>query len=62
MDGTKPWYMSKNIWANVVTGLIGIYMSLIANGVHLPGIPAWLLTILGAIGIYTRVVATDKIA
>lgn len=61
MDGTKPWYTSKNLWSNVVSGLIGIYLSLIAGGVHLPAIPPWIVTILSAIGVYTRVIATDKL-
>lgn len=61
MDGEKKWYLSKNIWASVVSGLIAIYLSLIAGGVHLPAIPAWVITILSAVGVYTRVTATDKI-
>lgn len=62
MDGTKPWYQSKTIWANVVTGLIGVYLSLITSGVHLPAIPSWVITLLSSIGIYSRVTATDKIS
>lgn len=58
---TKPWYKSKTILASIVTGLIGIYTSLIANGVHLPSIPAWIVTILSAIGIYGRITATTTI-
>ena len=62
MDGTKPWYQSKTLYAVTITGLIGIYMSLIQAGVHLPAIPAWLITILSAMGFYSRVTATDKIS
>lgn len=62
LDGEKKWYQSKNIWTSVVTGLIGIYLSLVAGGVHLPAIPEWLITFLAGIGIYTRMTATDKIA
>lgn len=61
MDGQKKWYLSKTIWSSVVSGLIAIYLSLIASGVHLPGIPAWVITILSAVGVYTRVTATDKL-
>jgi len=62
MDGTKKWYQSTIIWNCVVIGVIGIYESLIASGVHLPAIPPWIITILGALGIYRRVTTTDKIA
>lgn len=57
---TKPWYQSKNIWAGVVTALIGVYLSL-APQFHWPAIPEWIFTILGAIGIYTRATATTTI-
>lgn len=60
MDGTKPWYQSKNIWAAVVTAVVGLYMSL-APQFHFPAIPEWIFTLLGAVGVYTRVTATDKI-
>lgn len=60
MDGTKPWYQSKTILAAVVVGLIGIYNS-VATAKKLPPIPDWAFTILGAIGVYTRSTATDKI-
>lgn len=62
LDGTKPWYTSKTIWASIVSGLIGTYLALIQQGIHLPSIPAWLITLLGAIGVYTRSTATDKIS
>lgn len=63
MTGTKPWYTSKTIWANVASGAIGIYLSLQAGGVpHLPPVPPWLITILSGIGIYGRKVATARIS
>lgn len=60
MDGTKPWYQSKNIWAAVTVGLLGIYNA-IALAKNLPPVPEWAYTLLGAIGIYTRVTADTKI-
>ena len=60
MDGTKKWYQSKTIWTSIITGLLGLYISLQPQ-LGWPGVPAWLLTILGAIGVYTRSTATDKI-
>jgi hypothetical protein len=60
MDGTKKWYQSKNIWTAVISGVLGMYMAL-APQLHWPSVPEWLFTILAAIGVYTRVSATDKI-
>lgn len=66
MDGKKKWYQSKNVWTGIVTVLIGIYSLIQASlapvlGFTLPAIPEWLFTVLGAIGIYTRVSATKTI-
>lgn len=66
MDSSKKWYQSKGVWTGVVTFLIGAYAGFGATvapavGWHLPAIPEWLLTILGAVGVYSRVTATDKI-
>lgn len=58
---TKPWWQSKTILSGIVTGVVGVYLSLIANGVHLPAIPAWIITILSAVGIYGRVTADTTI-
>lgn len=60
MDGTKKWYASKGVWAGIVTGLLGIYATLVPV-VPLPPIPEWLFVILGAMGVYTRVMATKEI-
>ena len=69
MDGSKKWYVSKVVWAGIVTALIGIYNivgTVIAPifGFTLPAIPNFIYDILSAIGIYTvagRVTATQKI-
>ena len=60
MEDTKKWYQSKNIWTGVVTAIVGLYLSL-APQFHWPNIPDWIFTILGAIGVYTRVTASTKI-
>lgn len=60
MDDTKAWYTSKTIWAGAIAALIGLYNAIGAVK-HLPPIPDWIFTILGAIGIYGRVTADTKI-
>jgi hypothetical protein len=57
---TKPWYQSKTIWAGLVAALIGVYNAVGAVK-SLPPIPDWIFTILGAIGVYSRVNADTKI-
>ena len=60
MDGSKKWYQSKTVWAGVVSVLIAGY-SAAASAFGLPVIPEWVFAILGTIGIYSRVTATNKI-
>lgn len=60
MDGSKPWYQSKTIYSAGAAALIGVYNT-IALHKSLPPIPDWVYTILGAVGIYSRVNATDKL-
>lgn len=58
----KKWYQSKTVWGGVVTVLSGAYELVRANlAPQLPPIPAWLFTILGAIGVYGRVTASSTI-
>lgn len=64
---TKKWYKSKGVWTGVFTVLIGAYegakVSLAPQlGWTLPDIPPLLYTLLGALGVYSRVVATEKIS
>ncbi len=46
MTNKKPWYMSKAIWAAVLTGVLGV---LDAFGVK---VPTELYVILGSFGLY----------
>lgn len=61
MDDTKPWYQSKTVIAGILAGVIGIYNT-ISVAKHLPPIPEWVFTILGAIGVYGRVTAKTEIS
>lgn len=60
MDGTKKWYTSKNLWAGVITALLGLYGTL-GGQFNLPPIPEWIFALLGTLGVYTRATATDKL-
>ncbi|MFN3551407.1 MAG: hypothetical protein ACK4WJ_06340 [Endomicrobiia bacterium] len=62
----KHWWQSKTIWSGIITILITVYNTirplLSENfGINLPEIPSVVYTILGALGIYGRVVANQKI-
>jgi len=58
---TKKWFQSKNVWTGVVTALMGLYLSL-APQFGWPSVPEWVFSLLGAIGIYTRITADTKIS
>lgn len=58
---TKPWYQSKTILSAIGSGLMGLYLTLIGAGLHLPAVPPWVVTVLSAIGIYGRTTADTKI-
>lgn len=60
MGDTKKWWLSKGIWTAVVTGLMGIYMT-VQPIAGLPAVPEWVFAILGGLGLYSRVVATKTI-
>lgn len=62
MDDNKKWYKSKTIWSGLVVVAIGTYE--LVKQQFFPGwpdVPGWLLTFLGAAGIYSRTTATTKI-
>lgn len=65
MEEGKKWYKSKGVISGIVAVLLGIYEVVRLNlapqvGWSIPEIPPVLFTVLGALGIYSRVVA-DKV-
>lgn len=63
--GTKPWYTSKTIWSDISTillAILGLVDKYFTHGV-ITSSPFYsmALTFLGAMGIYTRSTATEKI-
>lgn len=68
MTTIKPWYLSKTIWAALVTiltsiaGLIGLPVALIDNGALADAIIQGITAIMGMIAIFGRVNAREKIA
>ena len=66
MDDKKKWYQSKTVLTGIVTVLVGTYEGVKLYlapefGWSLPEIPPYVYTILGALGIYSRSVASKKI-
>ncbi len=54
----KQWWKSKGFWSNATVVIIGTYELVKANMVPgLPSIPPVVLTLLGALGLYSRVTA-----
>jgi hypothetical protein len=57
---SKKWWLSKNIWVGVVAVILAAYGTASVS-FGLPPIPEWVFGILGALGIYTRVISTTVI-
>lgn len=60
METTKAWWMSKTIWAGVLTVLLTAYNAA-SESFGLPPVPDFVYAILGALGIYGRSVATKEV-
>jgi hypothetical protein len=66
MEDGKKWYRSKGVLTGIVTVLIGLYTGVDTQvgpqaGFDLPNIPELVFVVLGALGIYSRVVADKEI-
>jgi len=67
MNDTKPWYLSRTIWASIVTvltgaaGLFGLPMVGIDTGALTETILQLVTAISGLIAIFGRLSATNKI-
>jgi hypothetical protein len=62
MEEGKSWWKSKGVISGIAAVLLGTYEAVRINlapqvGWHIPEIPPVLFTVLGALGIYSRVVA-----
>lgn len=60
MLGTKPWYLSKTVWAGIVAILVAAYNTA-SESFGLPPIPDFVFVILGAFGIYGRTTAKETV-
>lgn len=59
MECAKSWYLSKTIWTSIIVVIITSYNAISAN-FGTPPIHDVVYALLGALGIYSRVVA-DKV-
>lgn len=60
----KKWYLSKTIWAGIITALIGAAQTIgLQFGFDLLANPiaSMVISVLGALGIYGRVTANTSI-
>lgn len=60
MERVKSWFTSKTVWAGIVAITIAAYNEA-STQFGLPPIPDFIYGILGAIGIYGRAVATERL-
>ena len=66
MSNSKAWYKSKGVLTGITVVVFGVYDIVRANlapqvGWNLPEVPPIVFTILGALGIYARSVATKTV-
>ena len=67
MNPTKPWYLSKTIWASLVTvlmslgGLFGLPEGLVDNDTLAEAIIQAVTAVMGLAAIFGRIVAAEKI-
>ncbi len=68
MTALKPWYLSKTIWAAIITivtsfaGLMGLPAGVLDNGALADSIIQGITAIMGVIAIFGRMSASQKIA
>jgi hypothetical protein len=68
MNAAKPWYLSRTIWASIVTvlsggaGLVGVPTGIIDDGALTDTILQLVTAISGLIAIFGRITAKDAIS
>jgi hypothetical protein len=67
MDDAKPWYLSRTIWASLVTvllavaGMAGLPVAVVDGGALAEAIVQALTAVLGVVAILGRLNATRRI-
>jgi hypothetical protein len=63
----KAWYKSKTVWAGIIIVAVNIWDNMLVPfssnqfSIILPNIPAWIYSMLAALGVYGRVSAKTNI-
>jgi hypothetical protein len=67
MNESKPWYLSKTVWASIVTilaslgGLSGITGGAVDSGAAADAVMQVITALTGLVAVFGRVTATNKI-
>ncbi|MBX3531659.1 MAG: hypothetical protein KF849_13710 [Rhizobiaceae bacterium] len=67
MDDAKPWYLSRTIWASLITvllavaGIVGVPVAAVDGGALADAIVQAVTAILGVVAILGRLNATRRI-
>ncbi len=67
MNKSKPWYLSKTVWASIVTilvslaGLFGVTGNLLDSDLVSDAIVQFITALMGLIAVFGRVTAKEKI-
>jgi len=61
MYHTKPWYQSKTLWAAVITGVAGVAMTVVGEGLVTEQIAGGILIGVGLLNTVLRMITTEPL-
>ena len=57
----KPWYQSKTLWAAVITGIAGVAMAVVGEGMVNEQVAGGILIAVGLLNSILRMITTEPL-
>jgi len=57
----KPWYQSKTLWAAVITGIAGVAMAVVGEGMVNEQVAGGILIAVGLLNTILRMITTEPL-
>jgi hypothetical protein len=57
----KPWYQSKTLWAAVITGIAGVAMTIVGEGMVSEQVAGGILVGVGLLNAVLRMITTESL-
>ena len=57
----KPWYQSKTLWAAVITGIAGVAMAVVGEGLVNTQVAGGILIAVGLLNSILRMITTEPL-